>query len=440
MVWGISWWSHFLHIYVSLYRCPLASICCLLVQWTACTQVVLMLYAIAEDICRWSTGPLVRNLYKNCTELVLLVLTEIVSLGYKRAISGLLSLMKREALGRIRMLPAWGFLGVVTMLVLSLFPGIGLLDSAFEAEGFCVVRGPDVLWGGDVRQFHPLAGRFDGIIGGPPCQSFSSLVHLVRANGDEPRFGNLIPEFERCVAEAQPAWFLMENVRAAPEPVVAGYGVKSFFLDNSQVLGEDGFGQEQMRLRKFCFGMRGVESPPNLLNWIDLATFLLPEASAVISSPVGLDGDGCQHSKEGRERAKVKAAKTLRQSVLSSNEAVPVKIGGSGKPKKTLHEAVTGGHDKPPSKRIGNGKAGYLSGSVTSSDGGASVRMRRYKLSDACRLQGLPEDFLADAPFTAEGKLKAVANGVPIPMGRAVAKAIKEALHAGAMPKVSQGE
>jgi len=30
-------------------------------------------------------------------------------------------------------------------LVLSLFPGIGLLDMAFEQEGFCVVRGPDML-------------------------------------------------------------------------------------------------------------------------------------------------------------------------------------------------------------------------------------------------------------------------------------------------------
>lgn len=41
------------------------------------------------------------------------------------------------------------------MLVLSLFPGIGLLDMAFELEGNCVVRGPDVLWGGDIRTFHP---------------------------------------------------------------------------------------------------------------------------------------------------------------------------------------------------------------------------------------------------------------------------------------------
>lgn len=34
--------------------------------------------------------------------------------------------------------------------VLSLFPGLGLLDLAFEDAGFCVVRGPDHLWGGDV--------------------------------------------------------------------------------------------------------------------------------------------------------------------------------------------------------------------------------------------------------------------------------------------------
>jgi hypothetical protein len=32
----------------------------------------------------------------------------------------------------------------MNQLVLSLFPGIGLLDSAFEEEGFCVVPGNGV--------------------------------------------------------------------------------------------------------------------------------------------------------------------------------------------------------------------------------------------------------------------------------------------------------
>ena len=38
-------------------------------------------------------------------------------------------------------------------LVLSIFPGIDLLGRAFENEGFCVVRGPDLLWGGDIKNY-----------------------------------------------------------------------------------------------------------------------------------------------------------------------------------------------------------------------------------------------------------------------------------------------
>jgi DNA (cytosine-5)-methyltransferase 1 len=109
----------------------------------------------------------------------------------------------------------------MTQLILSIFPGIDLLGLAFEQEGFCVVRGPDLLWGGDIHNFHVMPGHFDGIIGGPPCQAFSRLRFVVQHNGYQ-LAENLIPEFERCVAEAQPTWFLMENVEGAPEPRVPG--------------------------------------------------------------------------------------------------------------------------------------------------------------------------------------------------------------------------
>lgn len=94
-------------------------------------------------------------------------------------------------------------------LVLSLFPGIGLLDKAFELEGFCVVRGPDVLWGGDVREFHPIAGKFDGVIGGPPCQPHSNLSEMQGTKAVD-----LVPEFVRIVRESGAAWSVMENVPA----------------------------------------------------------------------------------------------------------------------------------------------------------------------------------------------------------------------------------
>lgn len=136
-------------------------------------------------------------------------------------------------------------------LVLSLFPGIDLLGRAFEEFGFCTVRGPDVIFGGDIRGWHPPPGKFDGVIGGPPCQCFSQLAFIVRANGYEPKFGNLIPEFERCVAEAQPQWFLMEEVPRAPVPFVEDYGVHSFVINNRQT------GDPQNRTRRISFGWRG---------------------------------------------------------------------------------------------------------------------------------------------------------------------------------------
>jgi DNA (cytosine-5)-methyltransferase 1 len=134
-------------------------------------------------------------------------------------------------------------------LVLSLFPGIGILDRGFEENGFCVVRGPDLLWGGDIKQFHPPAHIFEGIIGGPPCQMFSRLVYIVRHNGYQVQ-ENLVPEFERVVAEAQPDWFVMENVIEAPLPCVDGYQVDGSVLDNRWL------GGVQSRRHRFSFGTR----------------------------------------------------------------------------------------------------------------------------------------------------------------------------------------
>lgn len=202
------------------------------------------------------------------------------------------------------------------------------------------------MWGGDIRRFHPPAGRFDGVIGGPPCQAFSRLAHMVRQNGLEPRFGNLIPEFERCVAEAAPAWFLMENVPDAPIPAVAGYGVKSWLLNNREL------GEVASRERRWSFGCRG--------------------------------------------EARCLAVETV--------------------PLLSPEFAYCGG-DPATSLRRARGKKGTMPWNHKGQSG----------FRDACKAQGLPTDFLADAPFTVEAKCKLVRNGVPLPMGRAIARAVKEA-------------
>lgn len=99
------------------------------------------------------------------------------------------------------------------MLVLSLFPGADLFGKAFEQQSFCVVRGPEIMMGQDVHDFYSIKGKFDGIIGGPPCQTFSQA----RRNRNSTQL-NLIPVFERIIDECEPLWFIMENVGQAPLP------------------------------------------------------------------------------------------------------------------------------------------------------------------------------------------------------------------------------
>jgi DNA (cytosine-5)-methyltransferase 1 len=150
----------------------------------------------------------------------------------------------------------------VVPLVLSIFPGIGILDRSFEEHGFTVVRGPDLLWGGDIKRFHVPAGKFDGVIGGPPCQSDSQFSFIVRASGKKTA-ENLKSEFERVCAEAAPRWFLMEGVKRAEPPIVSGYNTNSFHLNNRHL------GAEQYRVRSWHFGV--PYGPGDLRRYIQLA-------------------------------------------------------------------------------------------------------------------------------------------------------------------------
>lgn len=242
-------------------------------------------------------------------------------------------------------------------LVLSLFPGIGLLDMAFEQEGFCVVRGPDVLWGGDIRRFHPPAGKFDGVIGGPPCQAFSRLSHMVKHNGLKPKFGNLIPEFERCVRESEPVWFLMENVPDAPRPAVEGYGNHEFYLNNRWCFdGEDAAATN--RLRAFTYGERGSRR-------------------ALLINTVCFENMEFEYAAIGG----------------TNSGSRKIRIGKNGKTNTTMPF---------------NAKS-------------------RAAVAELLRKQSLPADFMQYSPFTVEAQCKAIGNGVPLPMGRAIARAVAEA-------------
>jgi DNA (cytosine-5)-methyltransferase 1 len=56
-------------------------------------------------------------------------------------------------------------------------------------------------------------------------------------------------------------------------------------------------------------------------------------------------------------------------------------------------------------------------------------RIQRVTLAEALRLQGCPPDFYGRrSPFSAAAQKKMIVEGVPLPMGRAIARAVKVAL------------
>lgn len=131
-------------------------------------------------------------------------------------------------------------------LILSLFPGIDIMGKGFEAEGYCVVRGPDLIFGGDIRTFHPPAGTFTGIIGGPPCQQFSKG----NPNKDRKKGLTMLIQFARCITQAQPDWWVMENVPSVPNLIVQGYQHQRIDMQARD------FGLPQSRIRHIQYGYK----------------------------------------------------------------------------------------------------------------------------------------------------------------------------------------
>lgn len=136
--------------------------------------------------------------------------------------------------------------------VLSLFPGVGLLEMPFAEAGYSVVRGPDLFHGGDMRSFRVSRGLYTGILAGPPCQGFSSanqfrgdMTHHSVINSLE-----MLAITVKTIEAAQPSWFLIENVPSVPSVLVRDYKIQTVMVNDYE------FGGDQIRWRKLQFGHR----------------------------------------------------------------------------------------------------------------------------------------------------------------------------------------
>lgn len=166
--------------------------------------------------------------------------------------------------------------------VVSLFSGGGGLDLGFKKAGFEIPVANDydkTIWStykvnhpktklieGDIRQVTKvdmekyLNGEIDGIIGGPPCQSWSEAGAL---KGIDDERGQLFFDYIRILKEFSPKFFLAENVSGmlsnrhsdAVQNILKMFEDAGYNVSLTMVNAKD-YGVAQERKRVFYIGFR----------------------------------------------------------------------------------------------------------------------------------------------------------------------------------------
>jgi len=162
--------------------------------------------------------------------------------------------------------------------ILSLFSGAGGLDLGFEKAGFNVVIANEFdknIWEtfkinhpntklieGDIRnlKLEDINTEIDGIIGGPPCQSWSEAGTMKGIDDDR---GKLFYEYIRILKGLNPKFFLAENVSGmladrhseAVENILNMFKECGYDVSLTLVNAKD-YGVAQERKRVFYIGFR----------------------------------------------------------------------------------------------------------------------------------------------------------------------------------------
>lgn len=333
------------------------------------------------------------------------------------------------------------------MKVISLFSGCGGLDLGFEKAGFEIpvanefdktiwetfkINHPNThLIEGDVRQISKkeidsaLNGtKIDGIIGGPPCQSWSEAGALKGINDDR---GKLFFDYIRILEEFKPTFFLAENVSGmlanrnseAVQNILemfskAGYDV-SLTLVNAK-----NYGVAQERKRVFYIGFKkdsnidfifpkgSTEDDKDKLTlrdiiW-DLQYSAIPSAEKNHHNPAAINNNEYftgEYSPIFMSRNRVKSWDEQAFTVQASGRQCQ------------LHPQA------PKMVKLEKNKCAFVEE--------AKDLYRRMTVREVARVQGFPDDFQFIYDNINDG-YKMIGNAVPVNLAYEVACAIKKAI------------
>ena len=321
--------------------------------------------------------------------------------------------------------------------IVSLFTGAGGLDLGFEKAGFSVIWANEFdksIWATFQHNFpHAKLDKrsitevdpneipdCDGIIGGPPCQSWSEAGSQ---RGIEDKRGQLFFDYIRLLKVKQPKFFLVENVSGilAPKHSVSFNGFLKDFEDAGytiswKLVDANDYGVPENRLRVIIIGYRkdlGIkfEFPktndykPNLKDAIGD----LPEATpakeknktngnlTIPNHEYMIGGFSTMYMSRNRVRA-------------WDEPSFTIQAGGRHAP---IHPKA------PKMKKLEQNKQIFIPGE--------EKEYRRLSVRECARIQTFPDTYIFKYTDVADG-YKMIGNAVPVNLGNAIAKQIKKDL------------
>lgn len=327
------------------------------------------------------------------------------------------------------------------MKIVSFFAGAGGLDLGFEKAGFDVVWSNEYdreIWETyeknhkktilDRRSIVDIPSSdvpdCDGIIGGPPCQSWSEAG---AKRGIADKRGQLFYEFMRILADKKPKFFLAENVSGMllPSHKFALQNIKEMFTDCGydlafQLLNVSDYGVPQDRKRVFFIGYRKdlnlqfkFPTPISLQNKITLKQAIGDLKNSVMPALNGTytNGKNCKVSNHEYLVSGFSPIYMSRNRVRSWDEvSYTIQAGGR-------HAPI---HPQAP-------KMTFISENNRQFEIGKEDLYRRLSIRECARIQTFPDNFIFHYSNVTAG-YKMIGNAVPVRMAWILAKKIKDDL------------
>ncbi|MCB0564616.1 MAG: DNA cytosine methyltransferase [Phaeodactylibacter sp.] len=322
------------------------------------------------------------------------------------------------------------------MKVASFFAGAGGLDLGFDRAGF------DVVWANEYdsdvwetyEKNHPdtaLDRRsiteidpsdipdVDGMIGGPPCQSWSAAGKL---RGIDDKRGQLFFDFIRILQEKKPKFFLAENVAGMllPRNEKALDSIKKLFKESGyqlsfQLLNASDYLVPQDRKRVFFVGYRhdlgiSFEFPPPIDMKLTLRSAIGDLVDNAIPAKKGNYTNGeCPVPNHEYFIGDFSSMYMSRNRVRGWDElSYTIQAGARHAP---LHPQA------PKMETVDKDRKRFVPGQ--------EHLYRRLSVRECARIQGFPDDFVFYYKNLAAA-YKMIGNAVPVRLAQVVAAKIKE--------------